>query len=804
MKIKIASITFITLFLLTNVISFAQNGTLKGRVSGTMNNEPLPFVNIQLEGSELGASSDVDGNYKIENIPPGSYNVIASFVGYKKAVFYEIVIVSTRPTTLDITLQEESTTLTEFEIKEKPFTVNEESPLSLKTISAAEIYRNPGGNRDISKVIQSFPGVAGTVSFRNDIIIRGGAPNENRFYLDGIEVPNINHFATQGSSGGPVGMINVNFIREVDFYSGAFPANRGNTLSSVLEFKQIDGNDEKLSGTFMLGSSDVGLTLNGPMGKKSNFLFSARRSYLQFLFQALKLPFLPTYNDFQYKQNIQLNKRNKITLIGLGAIDNFALNQSVNDGVTDTSIIQRNNYILGNIPANEQWNYTGGIKWQHFNEKSYQVVVFSRNHLNNTARKYFNNIELDSNLILNYRSQEIENKFRFEHVYRNKGWKITAGTGIESAKYQVETYQKRTIGDTTLLIDFNSELTLIKFAVFVQASKSFFKERLLLSFGLRSDFNNYSAEMSNPIEQISPRFSASYTVSEKWSINFNVGRYYQLPPYTILGFRDTSNILINKQNKISYINNTHFVAGFEYRPGEYSRFTIEGFYKLYGNYPYLIEKGISLANLGGDFGVIGNEPANSTSKGRSYGIEFFFQQKLKKNFYTIFTYTFVRSEFTNANNEYNPSSWDNVHILNITGGFKFGKNWEAGAKFRLLGGGPYTPYNIQLSSLKYIWDVNQQGIPDYENVNSERLPLTHAMDIRIDKKWFFKKWSLNAYLDIQNLYGFEAVLPSYLSVVKDANGNPVTDPNNSSAYLTTKLPNTSGSLIPSIGIMIDF
>ena len=174
---------------------------------------------------------------------------------------------------MDIKLIESSTSLDVVEITASPFQKSEESPVSKRSINATEIYRNPGGNRDISKVITSLPGVASTVSFRNDIIIRGGAPNENRFYLDGIEIPNINHFATQGSSGGPVGMINVNFIREVDLYSGAFPANRGNTLSSVLEFKQIDGNPDRIAKDFNIGSSDFGITLDGPINDKTTFVF---------------------------------------------------------------------------------------------------------------------------------------------------------------------------------------------------------------------------------------------------------------------------------------------------------------------------------------------------------------------------------------------------------------------------------------------------------------------------------------------------------------------------------------------------
>ena len=394
----------------------AQEGVIKGRVYNSINNESIPFANIVIANTTIGVSSDIDGNFELKGLAPGSYNVICRYVGFKSFAAYEIIVSSARPTTLEIGLEEEAMNLEDVVVRAAVFTKSEESPVSLRTISAAEIYRNPGGNRDISKVIQVLPGVASTVSFRNDIIVRGGAPNENRFYLDGIEVPNINHFATQGSSGGPVGLINVNFIREVDFYSAAFPVNRGNAMSSVIDFKQITGNDEKLSGTFMLGSSDVGLTLDGPTGDKSSFIFSARRSYLQFLFKALGLPFLPTYNDFQYKHSFKINPKNSLTLIGLGAIDDFELNTGVNEGVSDLDIIERNDYILGNLPVNTQWNYTVGANWTHFGKNSYQTFVASRNMLNNNSIKYQQNIEDPAGKLLDYTSQEIENKFRFENT----------------------------------------------------------------------------------------------------------------------------------------------------------------------------------------------------------------------------------------------------------------------------------------------------------------------------------------------------------------------------------------------------
>ena len=239
-------VVLLSLLQLSSFALLGQTGKIKGYVLEAMTNEPIPFVNIVLLGYGRGTTTDINGKYELSDIKPGVYNVVASFIGYQSLIQYEVRVVPNVPAHIEFLLEQSMTDLDSVVVKAKTFNRTLESPVSIRTIGATEISRSPGGNRDISKVLTSLPGVASTVSFRNDIIIRGGAPGENRFYLDGIEVPNINHFATQGSSGGPVGMLNVNFLREVDFYSGAFPADRGNALSSVLEFKQITGNDERV------------------------------------------------------------------------------------------------------------------------------------------------------------------------------------------------------------------------------------------------------------------------------------------------------------------------------------------------------------------------------------------------------------------------------------------------------------------------------------------------------------------------------------------------------------------------------
>jgi hypothetical protein len=797
-------VCLVCFFVIAQTLSFAQSGKITGRVFNAINNEAVPFAKVQIVDAQKGAVTFDDGTYEITGIAPGVYSLKVVASGFEELQINEITVTNARTVTLDfplnlITIEQEEVTVTA-----SPFVKRSESPVSLKTLNSTEIERLPGANRDVSKVLQALPGVASRATFRNDIIIRGGAPSENKFYLDGIEVPNINHFATQGSSGGPVGLLNVNFIREVDFYSGAFPASRANGLSSVISFKQKDGNSDGLITNFALGSSDAALTLDGPLGKKADFIFSVRRSYLQFLFAALKLPFLPTYNDSQFKFNFKINEKNKLTVIGLGALDDFALNAKVNDNVDDQETREFNNYILGNIPTQDQWNYTIGLNWLHYSKNSYQTFVLSRNMLKNIATRYQDNIETEANKLLDYSSFEAENKFRFEHLYDKNGWRFNAGFGYEYARYFNSTFNKVIVQGAPLTVDFSSNLFLSKAAFFSQLSRNLFKNSLILSVGLRTDISNYSTAMMNPLDQLSPMFSASYKVNNRFSINGNVGRYHQLPAYTIMGYRDANGDLINKANDLKYIRADHYVLGIEYTTPVSSRFTMEGFYKNYSRYPFSIKDSISLANLGSDFGVIGNESISSSSRGRSYGMEFLYQQKLYKGFYGVVAYTFVRSEFEDKNGEFVATAWDSRHIISLTGGKRFKKGWELGMRWLFSGGSPYTPYDIATSSLKQVWDVTGTGILDFNQLNTQREANFHQLNVRVDKKIFLPKFNLNFYLDIQNIYGYKTKVAPLLLVEQDANGNPVTDPNDPTRYKTKLIENTSGIVQPTLGIIVEF
>ncbi len=785
-------------FLLTSIIivfsglsllgQSANNGVIEGRIVDSKSNEPIPFANIVLWGTQIGGVSDIDGNFSITGIKPGYVELRASSVGYKTYIADPILVTNAKKVNVEIKLEETQLKIDEVTIQASPFRKKEESPVSLRRITIDEIERNPGSNRDIARV-------APTPSSRNDVIVRGGGAAENKFYLDGVEIPNLNHFATQGASGGSVSIVNIDFVREVNFYSGAFPANRGNALSSIIEFNQIDGNKEKLKFRGSVGASDLALTFDGPLTKKTTFVASARRSYLQFLFAALELPFLPTYNDFQFKVRSRLDAHNELTFVGIGAIDQSKLN-------LDANKTEKQRYILGYLPSYEQWNYTVGAVYKHFRDNGFNTLVLSRNQLNNAYYKYRQNVEVDSMKILDYDSNEEETKLRYEYNLRtSSGYKINAGLNFEYARYSNNT-QRKLPGGSELIYD--TSLDVLKYGLFGQVSRDFLKDKATISLGFRVDGNDYNSAMRNPFSQLSPRFSVSYAFSPKWILVVNTGRYYQLPPYTLLGFENSEGVLINKQNKVKYISSDHIVAGIEYYPNPLSKLSVEGFYKFYRNYPVSVSDSVSISSKPADFGSFGDEDVLSVGEGRAYGMEVLFQTKNFKGFNFILSYTLVRSEAKGLISKYIPTAWDNRHILNITGLRSLKRNWDIGFKWRFVGGTPYTPWDVEKSSLVSAWDAQSRAYPDYSRFNELRLNPFHQLDIRVDKAYYFKRWTLRFYVDIQNVYNFKS--DEQAPLVREANTDgsllpPTGVPQRYS--LKSLTGDGAGTILPTIGVIID-
>ena len=780
------------IFLLITQFSWAfqSQGTLSGTVTDAKTGETIPGATIQILETQLGAITNGEGFYNIPNIPAKTYNVQASFVGYETIIKYNVVIRSGGTPDLNFVLKEAVSELGEVVVTANPFEKIVETPLSIQKLSAEEIATYPGGNNDIAKVVQSLPGVSGSIGgFRNDVIIRGGAPNENVYYLDGIEIPNINHFSTQGSAGGPVGLLNVSFFEGVTLSTSAFGAQYDNVLSGVLQFDQRNGNNREMKTNIRIGSSETALTLEAPLFKKeqeaskTSFIVSARRSYLQLLFELIGLPILPDYWDYQYKVTHEIDEYNELIVTGIGSIDDFRVNELDEfDAEQQASQDQ--------VPIIKQQTNTIGAIWKNrFKDGSgFLTLALSNNRLENDFRQYTDNLN-ETGLYLQNESTESETKLRLGVTNFGENWTFNYGFVAQRVDYD------NTTVDLVNGFNYNSELGFYRYGIHGQMSRAYWADRLEVSFGVRLDGNDLTADGHKLLETFSPRLSASYTFDEarRWSLNASIGRYYKLPPYTILGFRDGNNSLVNQQAE--YIRSDHAVLGFEYLVTESARVTLEGFYKGYGNYPVSITDGVSLANQGADFSVLGNEPVASVGLGRSYGLEALYQKKFANNWYAILAYTLFWSEYTAFDEDvYLPSTWDSRQLLTFTGGYKWGRNWELSARMRYLGQTPFAPVDQAETLANY-----PAIVLDYSQLGNETLDSFNQTDIRIDKKWNFDNWTLDIFLEVQNFFGQSIPDVPQFGLARTDTG-AIIQPQ--SLVQITDIDNAS--ILPSIGVVIDF
>lgn len=798
-KESMTKIGLVWLFLsLAGIVSLRaqQTYTIKGTVEDAVSGRPLSYVNVVIWHTAQGAVTDSAGGFEITAVAPGSYRLQASFVGYKPVVSPEFQVAN-KTVFISLAMEEARESLGEVEVVASPFRKTAESPLGLRVIGFKEIEKSAGGNRDISRVVQTFPGVASTAAFRNDLMVRGGGPSENRFFLDGVEIPHINHFSTQGASGGPVGIINSDFIREVDFYSAAFPAARGNALSSVLDFKLKDGNKEKFSLRGVLGSSDIGLSVDGPAGPRTTYQVSVRRSYLQFLFDMIGLPFLPTFTDAQFKVKHTFDRQNELTLLGLGAIDDMKLNTGMKD------MSEKNQYILTYLPVVKQKTYTLGAVYKHRTEKNVYTLILSRSQLHNTNVKYKDNDESSpDNLTLDYRSDEIENKLRSENTFRLSFLRLDVGGNVDYATYSNRTYQQL-FTTASVASRYATDLGVWKWGLYATLAYESPDERMTASLGVRTDAAGYSPQMRNMLRQLSPRFSFSYRLTGPFYLNATAGRYYELPPYTTLGFKDNAGRWVNRDNGLRYIRSDQAGLGLEYRPAAHLRVTAEAFYKQYDHYPLSLGDSIPLASKGADYGVAGNEAVASTASGRAYGAEIMGRWYNYKGLTFIASYTFVRSEFKDARrpSRYLPSAWDNRHLFTFSGNYALPRHWEIGAKLRVVGGAPYTPYDVERSSYVEAWDTGRGLLYDYSRFHAGRLKPFTQLDVRVDKTFYLKKVMLGLYVDLQNIFNSKYKEQDvYLTTGRILNPEA---PAAEQRYELKPVERLSGTLLPSIGVIVE-
>lgn len=771
-----------------------ESYSVRGRVIDRLTRKPVAYAAVVIAGQEdKGASTDSLGRFIIARVQPGIYRLAVSFLGYKSLLTPEYIVSAAMPP-VEIELEEDAGEIEAVTVAPSPFRRTAESPVSMKVIGLGEIEKSPGSNRDISRIVRSYPGVSfSPVGYRNDLIVRGGGPSENCFFMDGIEIPNINHFATQGASGGPVSIVNADLVREIDFYTGAFPADRSGALSSVLDFRLRDGDPDRHTFKATLGASEVGLSGSGHMGGRTTYLFSLRQSYLQLLFRMLGLPFLPNYIDGQFKVRTRLTEHDELTVLGLFGIDNMRLNTDEKGEDAE--------YLLSYLPRLKQETFTVGASYRHYAGRHVQTLTLSHNYLNNRNLKYRDNdASTEENLMLRLRAVEQKTTLRAENRSYMGRWTLRAGAELSYRHYNDRT-QQRLYTAGALLSDYATRLGIVGWGASLGADYRSADRRLSASAGIRTDGCDYSSRTLRFWRQLSPRASLSYALNPSWSVSGSAGLYYQLPPFTALGFKDAAGALANRD--LEYMRVLQTSVGIDWRWRERLIVTVEGFYKYYTDIPLSVADGVPLTCKGADYGSVGGERLVPTARGRAYGVELMARWQVPGKVSLVGSLTLYRSEYrADRHAPYIASAWDNRFVLNVSGTYDLPRAWSIGAKLSAIGGAPYTPYDVDKSSLKEAWDA--QGCPyyDYTRYNTGQLGSFAQLDLRIDKTFYFRRCMLGIYIDLQNVTMSKLRQPDVLlstGIVENPSA-PVAE----QRYRMKYIGQESGTLVPSLGITVEF
>ncbi|MBE0594968.1 MAG: TonB-dependent receptor [Gemmatimonadales bacterium] len=743
-------------------------GRLAGQVVNAATQQPIQGAAVRVDATALSTVTDGTGSFDLPIVPPGVYSLTVRAIGFLPYVLSDVVIGSGKPLTVRVPLTPQAIRLEAVEVRPSYFQPPTQAVTSTQDLGAEDVRRAPGVQEDVVRAVALLPGVAVTAAGRNDLIVRGGAPYENLFVVDGIEVPNINHFGSQGSTGGPLSLINIDLVQDVAFSSGGMAAKWGDRTASFTNITLRDGNDDVLSGEVNLSATGFGAIAEGPLGRSGSFLMSARRSYLDLLFKAAGFSFIPAYWDFQLKTTHRIDAANTISFLGIGALNSVTFTNETADDRYDNS----------RILSPEQNQYFAGLSWRHFLDRGLLTVTLGRTYTR------FRSVQRDSlvppNDILRSFSTEGENSLRADLVLQpTSRLELDVGSVSRFASkldYDVFVEGFLRIDDEgvprPLAVD--TSFTAFRTAVYAEA-RYWVTSGARVTAGLRGNYYGFLAESF----RLAPRVGLRLEPSTATALSLSYGRTYQAPSYIWL-VGDPGN-----RDSLGPTRADQAVLGLEHRLRDDLKLQIETYYKAYGTYParifrpqaVLAPSGFEDATTDIPFGL---EPLDDVGEGRAYGVEVFLQKRLSAiPVYGLVSVAVSRSEFRAVDTATRPGAYDGRVIANLLAGWRINRGWEVSGKFRLATGLPTTPF---------IQSGPEAGRLDFARYNAgPRLPTFHALDVRVDRRWSFRGWQLDLYLDVQNVYGRKNV-SQYI-------WNPRTGETES---------NDSLGILPTIGVNVEF
>lgn len=780
--------------------NFCQSGTVTGTVIDVATNEPLIGANILVvELTNIGAMTDLDGKFLIR-VPVGSYSVKVSSMGYSTVVKTDIIVKTGSEVFLNLALSETSLELNEVGVTADYFdkTVLENN-LSTVSLSVEEIRRSPGSLADYQRILQSIAGVSFSNDQMNELLVRGGSPNENLTVFDGMELHSTNHYPNEYNSSGPINMVNVSLIRDIQFSLGGFISKYGDKMSSVMNITTREGTRNNLfTGQANLSMAGMGTILEGNINDgKGSWLISARKSYIDLIAGSAGLTSIPRYYDAQYKIAYDLSSAHKISLSGIYGSDKFLF-----DGIPDFEYLSKA-YITDSVNVERvnakqsQWATGLTLRSLWSNDFYSTLTVYGNNYHNDvelnqnfTERNFDGKGKLASNKTLATRNVFNELSDNFEFAAKAEfGWNISKnnkldfGAAIKYAGYKQTAY----IDPDTARYDLNSDGIFDQMVVMPSAQMNYdlklfnqsksnvyinniielMDKRFLLNIGSRYDYFSYSKAAN-----FSPRFSLSYyLVPALTSLNFAYGEFYQTQNYPTYG--DRYQTYINKSLKNSHAR--HFVLGLEHIIDDGLKVNLESYYKKYSQLP-VREDFVNFNDK-----TFRSDKYLNVGEQKVYGIDLQVQQKLVTDLYGTLSFSRMWTECNDPRigkeGQKIVSEYDFPYTFTAVVGKRFkdmgdnSKAWpfylrypsyllpfsndmEISLRWRYASGKPYTEYKYSQNEQHRVGGVTwtQGSWSASEEINKSRYPAYHRLDLGFSSRYNYDTWNLVVTLSIQNLY----------------------------------------------------
>ncbi len=723
-------------------VAAQEAGSIAGRVVDAETQAPLSDVTVYIQGQDLGTLTRADGSYLISNVPPGSYVVVFHILGYGTATRPDVIVAPGRSTPIDAQLQVAVVELEGIVVDAGFFQDPPGEPASTFELNAEEIRREPGSAGDISRVLLALPSTAQISDQGNDLFVRGGAPFENGFFIDGIQVGNINHFPVQGSTGGPIGMVNLEWVDDVQFSAGGFSAAYGDRLSSIVDIHFRDGSPEKTEVGAEVSMMDVEGSAEGPLGDRGSWLFSARKSYMDLIVDAVGTGVAPGFEDAQGKVSLDLNPSNRISalaLMGRSRID-FTRDEAEDDG----------NVVFGDYNSRQG---TIGTSWRRlWGSRGYSLFSLSASE-ESAQDDWFRTSSADSAAQSDY----TERAFRFRNLNRirlGSGVSLELGADAEVNRnrydYVLGAHHDR-LGNPVPRFQVNRDHNEERAGAFGSVSWTL-TPAWDLTAGGRVDHYTASGDT-----RFSPRVSSSLAVTERVTLNAAAGLFTQRLPGFILS-QDPSYLELPLPEAV------HLVLGADYLVNPSTQLSLEGYWKEYRNMPMeeddpsksVLDDGTSSGRFWEYSSLVG------TGKARAYGVELLLQKKLTHRFYGLASASLFRSKYRGLDDVWRSRAHDHRFLFNAVAGYRPSHYWEFSARWSIAGGAPYTPFDAEAS------EAIREGVVDAGRTNAERYPTYHSLNLKMARRFVFRGSALTSYIALWNAYGQDNVAEYYWNEVDNA------------------------------------